>query len=240
MAKNQALRKTVAKKPVKASRPQTPRESVSPYDKWAVWLFLAIVVVVPLIFSRISYDQFDLVKLAVFRSLVAIIVIVWAAKMLTKSGPVVWSRRELFLVAFLLLGAVSVLTAIHIPTALHGKYKRYEGILTFLTYITAYLIAMQTFKNKKQFRTLVEAISVTGGLVALYGIMQYIGADPIYWGQLPFEARRSFSTFGNPDLLAGYLVIAFPCALVAYFDSQERSWLHGAAASFLIVDLLMA
>lgn len=240
MAKKQMVKKPGVKRPVAKTAADGPREVISPYDKWVMWLVCAILIAVPLFFSRISYDQFDLVKLAIFRILVLGIVLVWAAKILTRPEPLYWSWREGLLAAFLLVAVISTFTSIHIPTALHGKYKRYEGLLTFITYITAYFVVAQTFKGKKWLKIIVEVISITGGIVALYGVLQFIGLDPIYWGKVPFEERRSFSTFGNPDLLAGCLVLAFPCALAAYFDKGKRAWLHGVSAFFLAAGLLTA
>lgn len=234
------VKKQIAKKPAGKAQTGGINNVLSKYDQWITWLTCAILVAVPIIFSRISYDQFDLVKLAVFRVLVLGIVLFWAAKMLTKPEPIKWSWREGLLAAFLLFAIISAFSSIHIPTALHGKYKRYEGLLTFITYLTAYFVIIQTPKDKSRLQVLVEIISITGGIVALYGVMQYLGLDPIYWGDVPFEQRRSFSTFGNPDLLAGYLVLAFPCAIISFFNKTKASWVHGMSAFFLAVGLLTA
>lgn len=240
MAKRQTVKKPVIKKGGFKPSSIPARAAASAHDNWIAWIFYAILVLLPVAFSRISYDQFDLVKLAIFRVLILAIVFIYVAKMLIKSEPVNWSWREALLVAFLVFGILSVVTSIHIPTALHGKYKRYEGLLTFITYLTAYFVAAQTFRGKEKGRTLIEVISFAGALVAFYGILQYIGSDPIDWGAVPFEQRRSFSTFGNPDLLAGYLVLAFPCAIVAYFYNNKRAWLHGLSAMILASGLFTA
>ncbi len=194
----------------------------------------------PLVISRVSFDQFDIIKVAIFKVIVLALVFIWLSRMLTSPRPIVWSWREGLLVLFLILGVISVLTSIHIPTALHGKYKRYEGLFTFITYFSSYLIALQVFRKRGQVRTLMEVISITGALVSLYGILQFVGLDPIYWGDVPFEQRRSFSTFGNPDLLAGYLVLALPCSLVMFFDNTNRRWLYGGAFFTVAVGLITA
>jgi O-antigen ligase/Flp pilus assembly protein TadD len=225
----------------KVSRP--PAQSgaaVDSYNQMIIWLVYAILVLVPLVISRISYDQFDIVKLAIFRLLILAIVIVWLAKVLSSREPVAWSYRELLLLVFLGLAIASAFFSIDVQTSIHGKYKRYEGLLTFITYITAYFVALQAFREQKHVRALIEIVSVVGATVSLYGIMQYLGLDPIAWGNTPFEARRSFSTFGNPDLLAGYLVLALPCAIAAFFSVPERRWLHGSATFVLAVGLLTA
>ena len=234
------MAKKVAKKRVAKEKIKLKEQSISLYDRWITYMCYAILVFLPLAFSRISYDQFDGVKLAIFRVLVLVAVLLWLAKILKAPEAISWSWREGLLAGFLVIAAISTVSSIHIPTSLHGKYKRYEGLLTYITYFTIYFVAMQTFRRKAQLKTLIETISIVGGVVALYGILQYLGLDPIAWGTVPFEARRSFSTFGNPDLLAGYLVIAFPCALVSFLDGNQRRWLHGANVFLLGTCLLTA
>ena len=70
MAKKQASRKPNVKKPVVKAAAIKQKEALSSYNKWITGCSYAILVVVPLLFSRISYDQFDLVKLAALRVLV--------------------------------------------------------------------------------------------------------------------------------------------------------------------------
>lgn len=233
-------KRAISKKNGAPAETPKPPGSGSKYDNWIVWLGFAILIVVPLLFSRISNDQFDLVKLAAWRVLVLGMAVVWAGKLLTQREPIRWSWREGLLAAFLLAAIVSTFTSIHVPTSLHGKYRRYEGLLTYLAYFTMYFIFAQSFKGKKRLQTLIEIISITGAVAALYGVVQYLGLDPISWGQIGFEERRSFSTFGNPDLLAGYLVLAFPCSLAAYFYDHRRAWLHGVSAFILATGLLTA
>ena len=234
------MAKKVAKKRAAKEKAKLREQAISLYDQWITYICYAILIFLPLVFSRISYDQFDIVKLAIFRVLVLAAVFLWLAKMLKNPEPISWSWREGLLAGFLVIAAISTVTSIHIPTSLHGKYKRYEGLLTYITYFTIYFVAMQTFRRKEQLRTLIGTVSVVGGVVALYGILQYLGLDPVAWGTVPFEARRSFSTFGNPDLLAGYLVIALPCALVSFLDKNTWRWLHGINTFLLVSCLLTA
>ncbi len=234
MGKKKQSKKNISSKPAK------PVEKYLPQDDWLVWLIFAILVLVPLVISRVSFDQFDIIKMAVFKVIILALVIIWISRMLTSPKPIMWSWREGLLVLFLIVGVMSVLTSIHIPTALHGKYKRYEGFLTFVSYISVYFIALQTFRKRGQVRTLLEVITFTGAIVSFYEILQFIGLDPINWGDVPFEQRRSFSTFGNPDLLAGYLVLALPCALVMFFDDTNRRWLHGGGFFIIAVGLITA
>ena len=71
--------------------------------------------------------------------------------------------------------------------------------------------------------TLARALFWSSVVVAGYGVLQYVGWDPVRWGVSSFEANRAFSTFGNPDLLGGFLVFSVPVAL-ALALAERRTW----------------
>ena len=55
---------------------------------------------------------------------------------------------------------------------------------------------------------LVAAIAIGGTAVALVGVLQQLGTDVVF-GMAPPQGRV-FSTIGQPDSLAAYLVITIP------------------------------
>jgi O-antigen ligase len=64
-------------------------------------------------------------------------------------------------------------------------------------------------------------------------VLQSVGWDFLTWGTLPFDTNRAFSTFGNPDLLAGYVALMMPIALVSFVaqdsDPQDEILAIGLA-----------
>jgi hypothetical protein len=70
-----------------------------------------------------------------------------------------------------------------------------------------------------------ETLFWSSFIVAGYGVLQATGHDPINWGQLPFEQMRPFSTYGNPDLLGGFLMFSLPIALGLAL-AEENLWLR--------------
>ena len=191
-------------------------------DTWVFYGLLAISVALPLAMSRITFDQFDIAKVLLLRIFTLVTVSLWVWKMVTtRKKELRWSKVDFAVIAFLLLVFISTITSVHVPTAIHGKYKRYEGLLTFLNYGILYFLALQAFTSFKRLSTLSKTITLTGGLVSLYGVIQFLGLDPLPWATLPFEQRRSFSTFGNPDLLGGFLVILMPLAVVEFLKARD-------------------
>ena len=213
------------------------------FDQWVLYGFLAIAVALPLALSRITFDQFDIAKILSLRILTLIIVVFWIAKMLSqKKHQIRWSKLDFFVLAFLVLGFISTITSIHIPTSIHGKYKRFEGLLTFLNYGILYFLALQTFTSFSRLSKLSKTLTIAGGVVAFYGVLQYVGVDIFSWATLPFEERRSFSTFGNPDLLAGFIVILVPIALAEFLKARKAksNILMGSIAFVTVACLITA
>lgn len=211
--------------PKPSSKPaRQSSQSFSPQqlDRWVFYGFLAILVALPIVISRITFDQFDIAKILALRILTLAIVLFWVVKMLnSKKREIRWTWLDYSVLAFVVLVFISTITSIHLPTAIHGKFKRYEGFLTFINYGIIYFLAIQTFTDFKRLSTVSKTVTLSGAFVALYGVMQYVGMDPLPWATLPFEERRSFSTFGNPDLLAGFLVILVPFAVVEFLKAKD-------------------
>ncbi|MCL5291378.1 MAG: O-antigen ligase family protein [Actinobacteria bacterium] len=228
-------------------------ESVRTLDRWMYWAYLALVVLVPLAFSRtplewlnptlrgLTFDQFDIAKIVTLRFFTLLVLALWVAKLfMARQAKLRFTPLDVAILAFLFFATISTIFSWHFPTSLHGKFKRYEGLLTYINYALLYFLALQTFYNERRLKTLAKAMAITGGLVAVYGVAQFVGWDVFQWASLPFEQHRSFSTFGNPDLLAGYLVIALPfsvaCLLMA--KGWRETLLYSATTALLAVNVL--
>jgi len=203
--------------------PITKAATKDPIELWLEYLMYALVVLIPLTFSRVTFDQFDIIKMAIFRYLTVIMLFVWLLKVFTsKKVKINWSRLDYLLVSFLVIASISAITSIHVFSSLQGKFKRYEGIFTFINYAVIYFIALQVFDDRKKLARLARFIGVAAIVVAIYGSLQYLGLDPLNWGAKPFEERSSFSSFGNPDLLAAYLALTLPILLGNYLSARNN------------------
>jgi O-antigen ligase/tetratricopeptide (TPR) repeat protein len=97
-------------------------------------------------------------------------------------------------------------------------------LLSFITYASVFFLTVQMADRPSRVRSLVRTLFLSSIVVSGYGLLQYLGADPIQWGALPFEVRRSFSTYGNPDLLGGYLVFSLIVSLGLGLSEDNRVW----------------
>jgi tetratricopeptide (TPR) repeat protein len=206
--------------------------SVAQKISW--WALLAMVFIVPVAMSNwtwmgfrlpISYDQFDIIKVMFQRVLGLVALSAWGFDMLTRGGKVRRTPVDWLILAFLGWVAISMVFSISPATAFFGKYRRFEGLLSFINYAVIYFLVLQFADRPSRVRALAESLFWSSFLVAGYGLLQSIGRDPIDWHSLPFEQFRPFSTYGNPDLLGGFLMFSLPIAL-ALALAEENRWVR--------------
>jgi putative inorganic carbon (HCO3(-)) transporter len=223
--------------PKPATRPATPAEApaeaMSVARRIAWWALLAMVFLVPVAMSNLTflgfslpftYDQFDIVKVSLLRVLGLIALGAWAWDLLRRGGKVRRTPVDWLILAFLAWVALTTVTSIHWPTALFGKPRRYEGLLSFVNYAVIYFLVLQFAGRAARVRALAKSLFFSSVIVAGYGVMQFIGWDPVRWGTLPFEANRAFSTYGNPDLLGGFLIFSVTVALGLALAEKNLVW----------------
>lgn len=210
-----------------------------------VWICLHLLVfMVPLAISNVSvlggtglpltYDQFDIVKVFLQRAIMLVAVGGWAWGILLNGGRIRFTKVEWLVLVFLGWLVLTSALSIHPATAIFGKYRRFEGLISFVNYMAVFFMALQVVDRPSRIRSLARTLVISGALVSFYGLLQFFGADPANWGSLPFETNRAFSTFGNPDLLGGYLI--FPLAVSLSLALSEED-LYGRIAywvAFLI------
>lgn len=199
------------------------------------WLsLLAMIFIVPIAMSNwtwmgfklpLSYDQFDIIKVFFQRVLGLAALAGWGWHMFTRGGKIRHTPIDWLILGFLGWVAISMMFSIHPPTAFFGKYRRFEGLLSFINYAVIYFLVLQFADRPSRIRAIAETLFWSSTLVAGYGLMQSMGRDLIDWHTLPFEANRPFSTYGNPDLLGGFLMFSLPIAL-ALALAEDHKWVR--------------
>jgi O-antigen ligase len=250
-ARRQAARQEAARQSTGKSRPAQPQPAAPgpaqpasssadlSYDplsggrRVAWWALVTMVFLVPVAMSNFTFigisvpftfDQFDIVKVFLLRVLGLVALGAWAWDLLRRGGKVRHNPVDWLIIAFLVWVAITTATSIHWPVAFFGKPRRYEGFLTFVNYALIYFLVMQLVDRAERVRTVARALFFSSVIVAGYGVLQFLGHDPVRWGTLPFEANRAFSTYGNPDLLGGFLVFSVTVALGLALVEKNLWW----------------
>ena len=226
-----------SKKP--AAKPAEARDDMSLARKIAWWSLLAMVFAVPVAMSNVTwltrigfpsalpftYDQFDIVKVFLQRVLTLVALGAWSWDILTKGGKIRRNPVDWLILGFLAWVTITTFTSIHPATAFFGKYRRFEGLLSFINYAVIYFLVLQFADRPSRVKALAQSLFWSSVVVAGYGVLQRVNLDPIQWGQLPFEQFRPFSTYGNPDLLGGFLMFSLPVALGLAL-AEDKMWMR--------------
>lgn len=124
---------------------------------------------------------------------------------------------------FALIGLLSVAVA---PDKAFSFYNFYHLVPI---YALTYLLVGQTLRTPREMQRVTLAMATAAGLVILYGFYQFafgidIGAMKWVDGEaFPELSKRVFSTWENPNILAGYLDIV-ACIAVGLVTALPRGW----------------
>ena len=108
-------------------------------------------------------------------------------------------------------------------------------------YVSTYLLVGQTVRTSREVQRVVIAMALSAALVILYGFYQFIfGIDisAMKWvdgAAFPELSKRVFSTWENPNILAGYLDIVACLALGLAVGLS--GWRRGLALTILVLAL---
>jgi O-antigen ligase len=203
-------------------------------DAWRFWLrssLLLLAVALPLAFYLRTYDS-AMVKITLLQLGVLTAAAIWALGSLWE-GRVELPGESLGLLTpgllLLLWNAVGFAFASHPEASLCG-FIHQEACLLILI-LTAVSFSRRGLR-------LATMIILGGWLIAvLYGAAQHWGLDPFIWKGAYGE--KVFSTFGNPNFFAAYLVLCAPLPLAVAADDSLPLWLRWACAVFAVISSLV-
>lgn len=123
---------------------------------------------------------------------------------------------------FVLLSALSILVS---PDRGFSFYNWYNLVGV---YALTYFLAGQTIREEKQLQAVFAALGAAAVLVVAYGFYQYVfGIDisSMKWvdgNAFPELRKRVFSTWENPNILAGYLDVMLALAFGLFLKARQK------------------
>jgi len=204
----------------------------------ACWL--AAVVVIPVLFNVHSETIFEAEKAAVLRSLLLLLVVVGLIWIFRSGRPpreriqALW-RSPLGIAWTLTLASYLLATALSIDPrlSLWGSFIRRQGLFTALAYLALFLAILWSLRSEAQLRRVLQAMVLASVPVAIYGICQIWGLDPIPWGRPSIS--RPTAQAGNPIFLGAHLSMVIPVTLAlgveALWGVRRRTWRNRLVAA---------
>jgi tetratricopeptide (TPR) repeat protein/O-antigen ligase len=197
--------------------------------------WLAAVVVVPLFFNVYSSRVFEPDKISTLRSIAVVMVGAWIIRLIEQGferqddqdASSAWVTRlwrrlvetPLALPTLALVTVYLVATAFSVVprTSFLGSYQRLQGTYSTLSYIVVFAMMLQGVRTKAQVERFVTTVVLTSIPIALYGILQHYGLDPLPWGG---DVRtRVAGNMGNAIFIAAYMIMALPLTLYRTVES---------------------
>jgi len=221
---------------------------ISKFIDQAIWFsYLALAIVTPLIFSTKNSELFEVPKMIFVYLAAAIIFFLTLSKFILQGKitvPKNWAIVT-FLI-FIVIQVLSTLFSIDKFTSIFGYPSRLNGgLLSQFAYFAIFTGAFVNLNSEKS-KKLLMAIVTSAFAVTLWGIPAHFGKDPsclVLTGTLnsscwqkEFDPTvRIFSTLGQPNWLASYLVLTLPIALAFSLISTQSK----IKVSFLAITLVL-
>ncbi|NLG89507.1 MAG: O-antigen polymerase [Clostridiaceae bacterium] len=149
-------------------------------------------------------------------------VAVWLYKWLVhiKEKPYRRTPLDISIILYMVLGVIFLFIAA--PDFIIGV----EGLRVVIQYMFWFFVVTQLLKTPEGAKRILNILVISGLLVSLYGIYQFIIAVeiPAHWvDEMEGNVRtRVFSIFTTPNMLAGYLSLIIPVTVGLFFGEKDR------------------
>ncbi len=211
-------------------------------EKTGSWMLTGSFLIVLALLASLGLPQFASDK----EGLVLFVVVALALRVL---GTLLGAKSvhhtnaiDMLVIAYLLINVIAT-------SASHYLIPSLKGLAKLCVYTAAYFVFVGVLSgSRRRIMSTLACAVVVGLAVALYGLYQYkVGVAPLATWEDPnvdLKATRIYSTLGNPNLLAGFLVPLTPvCFSLALVAASWRKWwlcLPGLAAggAFLLATVL--
>lgn len=144
-----------------------------------------------------------------------------------KRGTAILPRFSWIIALFFLWWIVTGLATLFSPQiylSFWGSLERTDGFFTFSHFAALFFIACALFRTKKAWHALFSFISLSSALATSIAL----------WEKFDPQTSRVFSTFGNTNFFAGYLLLVIFTTLSLFVPEKRRAWKLGFAAAFLL------
>lgn len=200
--------------------------------------FFALFITTPLAIHPNTSELFEFNKMWLVFIYSLIIFALWGTKIvLERKVEIRRTPFDILLLLFLLSQLLSTLFSLDQHTSFWGYYSRFNGgFLSSLSYIFLYfafttnILSQDRDESIKKAKRLLFGIFVSGVLVALWGLPSHYGYDPTClafrgtfdvscWTEAFQPKIRMFSTMGQPNWLAAFLLILIPISTAYTINS---------------------
>ncbi len=203
--------------------------------------YLAAIFLVPLWFAYLfpTYNIFEFNKLIIFEILVWLLFLFTALKLIFFSSHLSFAPGEfprkywLWPLVFIAGLSLTLLSSDNPLLSFYGTMERQAGLVSYLFYFGWFILVsfnILTVDNHlprgaddkiKKIKRVAATAAIAASLVAIYGILQILNIDFLSWPESAFLTQRTFSTLGQPNFLASWLLLIIPLSLYLGFSARR-------------------
>ena len=181
-------------------------------------ILLLLIFLVPLVFT-FRGTTYNILKIAAIELFASFIFVLWLVKAChTRQSRMVNCPLNLPILTYLAWAMVSTLWAVN-------KFAALEVVILQIALAALYFIILNNTRNTETFITVMV---ITGSIVSIYGILQYMGID----FTTP-KAAPLVSTLGNVNFTGEYLMMIIPLSAAMIF--QQSRHLRGRRQKTMII-----
>ena len=192
---------------------------------------LWVVVALPVAFDPGTAERFGLAKLTVLMVGALVLAMLWIVDAITNTKlPDLRTGLHWPILAMVVVGTLATILSVSPRLSLVGAYQSYDGLLALVSFAVVALVAAESWRASDLRRILTAFVLAAGGLVVLYGLIQTADLElGTHWDWIHFvNAGASFgptstvwSTFGNPNHLAGFIACLLPIGVIVVISDRS-------------------
>ncbi|MBI2571264.1 MAG: O-antigen ligase family protein [Candidatus Schekmanbacteria bacterium] len=207
----------------------------------AYWLHVAAYVAIPLALSSATKETFLVPKDAVARLTLGPGLAFWiASAAMCRRCPRIAIPAGLPLLAFAGWAGLSCLWTPSPALAL-------RDFLNLLLFVGSYFCLFDLLHDPEagwwRRRVLLTACVCLGAATAAIGLLQFLGLQPFFFFDFVgnVDRKQIFSTFGNPNMLAEYLIQLIPLTLgvLSMTGAARQRWLASRAGALMLMMVIL-
>ncbi|MDA1228394.1 MAG: hypothetical protein BZY79_00280 [SAR202 cluster bacterium Casp-Chloro-G4] len=222
-------------------------------------LWLATILAVPLIIA--PHDSmifhYQLPKIVLLRGMVSLLAVLWLLRWLSRPPSPVASDQErasmgwqafkgrisdepvrlvsMGVLAFVLINVFSTIFSVSPGVSIWGGFKLPDGygLHNVVMFIVLFLVVAKNISTQMQIWRLLAAVSSSGGVVAVIGVLQRFHA--ISSGAPLTSVDGVVSTIGDPIVLGAFLVLTVPITIGLAATRISKSFSFGEQALWVLL-----
>ena len=209
-------------------------------------VFIAGLWFVFMVFYKVEFGVFMTVFLAPIIPTMAVVglTLLCLASLIVKA---VTSKKFEFVTDGLGFMVIAML-AIYLLAAIcsFAPFKSIQIWAVYFAFMAFYFVVINTIKTRKQLKGILTVFCISGLLVCLYGIMQYVfgwNITQAWMDEEMFEdiKMRIYSTLENPNVLGEYILLVLPVCIALMWKKKSlfAKAVFGAMAAVMGVALIL-